>query len=273
LHEYCVTGFFITALQLVIYPGSPGLTALLPFFLQLCYWSFNFSLSQAFKPLLPFSVYYLYKQKNIKIMKTIVTGIIALTAFIFSANAQQPGKMMHHKQHHQMGMMMKGINFSDAQKAQLKANRENAKQQMIELNKNENITVKEYRVRKEAIHKSQKEQMDQLLTPEQKNQLAQNKIELQKKHEMNAAKRMNKMKNNLNLSNDQMNQLKANRDTSQAKIKAIKENNQLSQTEKKAQLMALKEAQKKNIQQVLTPEQLSKMEEIRNNHMEKSRRK
>jgi Spy/CpxP family protein refolding chaperone len=205
-------------------------------------------------------------------MKTIVAGIIALTAFIFSANAQQPGKMMHHKQHHQMGMM-KGINFSDAQKAQLKANRESSKQQMMELNKNDNITVKEFSARKEAIHKSQKEQMDKLLTPEQKNQLAQNKMELQKKHEINAAKRMDKMKINLNLSDDQMNQLKANRDASQAKIKSIKENNQLSQTEKKAQLMAQKEAQKKNIQQVLTPEQMSKMEEIRNSHQDKSRRK
>jgi Spy/CpxP family protein refolding chaperone len=206
-------------------------------------------------------------------MKTIVTGIVALTAFIFSASAQQPGKMMQHKHHNQMGMMMKGINFSDAQKAQLKANRESSKQQMMELNKNDNITVKEFRARKEAIHKSQKEQMDKLLTPEQKNQLAQNKMELQKKHEINAAKRMDKMKTNLNLSDDQMNQLKANRDASQAKIKSIKENNQLSQTEKKAQLMALKEAQKKNIQQVLTPEQMSKMEEIRNSHQEKSRRK
>jgi hypothetical protein len=181
--------------------------------------------------------------------------------------------MMQHKQHHQMGMMMKGINFSEAQKAQLKANRESSKQQMLELNKNDNITVKEFRARKEAIYKSQKEQMDQLLTPEQKNQLAQNKIEQQKKHEMNAAKRMEKMKTNLNLSDDQMNQLKANRHASQAKIKSIKENNQLSQTEKKAQLMALKEAHKKNIQQVLTPEQMSKMEEIRNNHQDKSRRK
>jgi Spy/CpxP family protein refolding chaperone len=206
-------------------------------------------------------------------MKTIVTGIIALTAFIFSANAQQPGNMMHHKQHHQMGMMMKGINFSEAQKAQLKANRESSKQQMMELNKNENITVKEYKARREAIHNSQKEQMDKLLTPEQKNQLAQNKMELQKKHEINAAKRMDKMKTNLNLSDDQMNQLKANRDASKAKIKAIKENNQLSQTEKKAQLMTLKEAQKKNLQQVLTPEQMTKMEEMRNNHEEKSRRK
>jgi Spy/CpxP family protein refolding chaperone len=206
-------------------------------------------------------------------MKKILTGMLALATFIFTANAQQPGKMKHHKPQHQMGMAMKGINLSDAQKAQMKANQESTKKQMMELNKNENITVKEFKSRKEAIHKSQKEQMDKLLTPEQKKLLAQNKSEQQQKRQQHSAKRMDKMKTNLNLSDDQMNQLKANRDASQAKVKAIKENNQLSQSQKKEQLMALKETQKKTLSQVLTPEQISKMEEMKKNRMEKSRRK
>ena len=206
-------------------------------------------------------------------MKKIVVGMLALATFIFTANAQQPGKMKHHKQQHQMGMVMKGVNLSNAQKAQTKANRESTKKQMMELNKNENITVKEFKARKEAIRKSQKEQMDKLLTPEQKAQVAQNKTAQQQKHQQQSAKRMDRMKTNLNLSDAQMNQLKTNREASQAKVKAIKENDQLSQSQKKQQLMALKENQKKNLNQVLTPEQMSKMEEMKKNHTEKSRRK
>ena len=206
-------------------------------------------------------------------MKKIVTGILALATFIFSANAQQPGKMKHHKQQHQMGNTNKGIDFSEAQKAQMKANRESTKEQMKELKKNEKITVKEFKARKGAIHKSQKEQMDKLLTPEQKTQVAQNKTAQQRKRQQQSAKRMDRMKTNLNLSDAQMNQLKMNRDANQAKVKVIKENDQLSQSQKKEQLMALKETQKKNLDQVLTPEQMTKMEEMKKNHKEKSRRK
>src|SRR5450432_1909940 len=104
-------------------------------------------------------------------MKKIVIGMFALASCIFSANAQERGNMKQYKHHHGMGMMLKGITLSAAQKEQMKANREITKNQLVELNKNEDITVREYKARKAAILKSQKEQMEKLLTPDQKNQI------------------------------------------------------------------------------------------------------
>ncbi len=206
-------------------------------------------------------------------MKKILIGMLAVATFIFSANAQETGKMKHHNHRHENAMLMKGINLSTTQKEQMKAARENAKKQMMELNKNEDITVKEFKARKAGIRKTQKEQMDKVLTPEQKTRMAQNKTDRKAKRELNVAKRLDKMKSNLNLSDEQVNKIKANREASQAKATAIKENNQLSQAEKKEQLMSLREANKINFKQVLTPEQMSKMEQMKKNRVDKPVRK
>jgi Spy/CpxP family protein refolding chaperone len=206
-------------------------------------------------------------------MKKIVMLVMAAVTFILAANAQETRKIKHHKHPHAKAMMMKGMNFTTAQKEQIKVNRDNTKKQLMELNKNDGITVKEYRIRKAAIQQSQKEQMGKLLTTEQKSQLAHNKKDLLAKHELKANKKLDKMKADLNLSDEQLNTMKANREASHAKATTIKENSQLSHAEKKGQLMVLRESQKNNLQQVLTPEQLSKMEEMKKNRMDKTRRK
>lgn len=206
-------------------------------------------------------------------MKKIIIGMLTVASFMFTANAQEMRKMKHHQPGHQKGMMMKELNLTAAQKEQMKANRENVKMQMAELNKNENITVKEYKARKADILKSQKAQMDKVLTAEQKNQLAQQKNIRKGKQEMYSAKRMDKMKTNLGLSDEQVNKLKVNREAAMAKAKAIKENNQLSQSERKEQLMALRQDQKNSLKQVLTPEQINKMEEKKKARMDKAGRK
>ena len=206
-------------------------------------------------------------------MKKIVIGFIAVASIIFSANAQETRKMKHHHSRHGKEMMLKQINLSAAQKEQLKASRENIKAQMAELNKNENITVKEYKARKEAILKSQKTAMEQVLTPEQKSLLAKNKLEFKAKRQLHAAERLDKMKTSLGLSEDQVAKIKSSREASHAKALAIKENSQLSQTEKKEQLMALKEEQKNSFKQLLTPEQNAKLEERKKARMEKTTKK
>ena len=194
-------------------------------------------------------------------MKKIVVVMLAVATIIFSATAQQKREMKHHKQGHQKGMMLKGLNLSAAQKEQMKASRLSTKNQLAELKKNDNITVKDYNAKKAAIMKTQKEQMEKLLTPEQKNQLAQNKLERKGKHDLISDKKLDKMKTNLNLSDEQVSKLKASQEANKLKATAIKEDSQLSDTEKKAQLMVLKQGQKENFKRVLTPEQLTKMEE------------
>ncbi|MCW3090755.1 MAG: hypothetical protein JWP81_1824 [Ferruginibacter sp.] len=202
-------------------------------------------------------------------MKKIVIALFALAAFTVTANAQETRKMNPHRQMHGNAMMMKELNLSAAQREQLEAARETTKMQLAELNKNENITVKEYKAKKAAILKTQKEAMEQVLTAEQKKQLAEARKNFKAKHEQFSAKRLESMKTNLNLSDDQVAKIKANHEASQAKAKTIFENSQLTPAEKKEQLMAMRKEQKESFKQVLTPEQINKMEELKKQRMDK----
>ena len=204
-------------------------------------------------------------------MKKILVVMIAL-GFVYSANAQNISKMKTHQHHHSDAMMLKELNLSSAQKEQMKAYHESYKNQLMELNKNENITVKESRDRKEILHKEQKEKMMNLLTADQKNTLVQLKKDREAKHEMEATKRLDKMKTNLNLSDDQIAKINAARQATHAQLKAIKENDQLSRTQKKEQLIALKEQNKKSFKSILTTEQIGKLEEMKKNKMGKRNR-
>ena len=205
-------------------------------------------------------------------MKKIIAVVSAFASFIFCANAQDFSERKHAKHHHSNEMMMKELNLSSAQQEQMKATHESYKKQLMELNKNEGITVKEARDKKEALRKEQKEKMMSLLTAEQKNKLVQLKKDREAKHEMMAAKKLDKLKTSLNLSDEQVAKLNAASQATHAQLKAIRENEQLSRTEKREQLMALREQNKNSFKNILTPEQLGKMEEMKKNKMEKGRR-
>ena len=206
-------------------------------------------------------------------MKKLIMGMLAIATFVFAASAQENRKMKPQKHGHEKGMMMKSLNLTPAQKAQMKTNRENTKMQLADLKKDGKITLKDYTAKKEALLKTKREQMESVLTPEQKAQLAKNKADLKAHHKMDGSKKLDKMKTSLNLSDDQMAKLKANREAGFVKMNAIRENTQLSKADKKTQLMTLRQEQKESMKQILTPEQLNKMEEKKKAHMEKSGKK
>ena len=206
-------------------------------------------------------------------MKRVLIPLIALLALTVTTNAQNKmGKQKHH-QHHQKGMMAKQLNFSEAQKTQAKAINEDSRKKMQELNKNESITVKEQRDRKAAIQKERKTKMDGLLTAEQKAKQTQLRADHKAKKEAGYAKRLDKMKTNLNLSDEQVTKLKAQRTATHAKAEKIKNNESLSREQKKAQMMALKSEAKDQHDKIFTPEQLKKREEMKKNRGDKSRAK
>ena len=208
-------------------------------------------------------------------MKCIIVTLLAVSAFSFSATAQEKREMKPghqpgmHKPHHGM-MMAKELNFSEDQKKQAKLNHENFKKKMQELNKNESITVKEQRDRKALLMKEQKGKMDALLTPEQKNKMALLKADRKAKHEEHFTKHLDKMKTALALTDNQVSQLKTQREGMQTRFNAIKENGSLSRVQKKEQLMALKAEAKEQHNKIFTPEQLKKMEEMKKKRFEKT---
>jgi Spy/CpxP family protein refolding chaperone len=203
-------------------------------------------------------------------MKKIVTALLAIAGLIFSAKAQEASKMkgFHHR-HVQHEMMMKELNLTATQQDQLKANRDSYREQWKALNNNEAITVKESRDKKEALRKEQREKMMSILTPEQKTTMQQIKKDREAKHQAMAAKQLDKIKSTLNLSDDQVAKIKAGTLDIHAKAKVIRENDQLTRVEKKEQLIALKQQTKDNLKSVLTPEQITKLDEIKKIRMEK----
>ena len=204
-------------------------------------------------------------------MKKLFIPIIAIFALTVTANAQDKmGKKGHH-QKHEKGMMAKQLNFTDAQKNQAKTINEDTRKKMQELNKNESITVKEQRDRKAAIAKERKTKIDGLLTAEQKTKQTQLKAEHKAKREAGYAKRMDKMKTKLDLTDDQVAKLKAQRTTNHAKAEKIKNNESLSREQKKEQMTALKAEAKTQHGKILTAEQLKKKEEMKKNRGDKSK--
>jgi periplasmic protein CpxP/Spy len=209
-------------------------------------------------------------------MKKLLIPMIAIFALTFSAGAQDKmGKKAQrgHHRHHGKAMLVKQLNFTEDQKKSAKLINEDFRKKMKDLNTQDQITVKEMRERKKALMQDKKTRMNALLTAEQKAKLAQMKTDRQAKRAELAAKRMDRMKTALNLSDDQVAKLKANRENLKVKAAKIKADQALSREQKKEQMIALKAEAKSFQSQVLTPEQLKKKEELRKNHAGRSRAK
>jgi hypothetical protein len=203
-------------------------------------------------------------------MKKLLIPLFAIFALTVTANAQDKMGKRGHLQHPKKGMIAKQLNYSEDQKKQAKTINEDSHKKMQELNKNESITVKEMRDSKAAIQKERKTKMVGLLTGEQKNKMAQLKAEQKVKHEEQYAKRMDKMKTNLNLSDEQITKLKTQRSTMRASAEKIKSNESLSRQQKQQQMMALKAEAKDQHNKIFTPEQLKKREEMKKNRFIKT---
>jgi hypothetical protein len=199
-------------------------------------------------------------------MKKIVL-LAAGVVFLAAAQAQEIKERSHRgnmKGHH--GMVMEKLNFTDAQKSQMKSINEDFNKKMAELKKNENITVKEWKSRMKALRDEHKAKMEGLLTTEQKTQIEKMKSEHKAMRDVDEKARMEKMKVRLGLSDDQVAKLSKNRTEMEQKIKAIRANKSMDETKKKEEIKELMKANKEKMNSIFTEEQLKKMEEGRQMH-------
>jgi Spy/CpxP family protein refolding chaperone len=169
----------------------------------------------------------------------------------------------HHGRHHMQGMDMKQINLTDAQKEQVKAQRESFRKQMEELKKNDNITVKEWKSRMETLRKDQKTKMQGILTAEQKAQLEKMRVEHKAMNEIDAKARMEKMKLHLGLTDEQAAKMNKNRTEMMEKMKALHEDDKMDAEKKREQMKELMKKQKEQMKSILTEEQMKKLQEGR----------
>lgn len=208
-----------------------------------------------------------------KKMMTILSALL-LTAGLASAQTadttqHHPGidgrKMaMHHKSGHEgRGFNGPKINLSDDQKTQLKAINEDYHKQLTALQSNNSISLGDYKTKLADLRKSHREQLNGIYTPEQKKMLAERRQSMQKRMHDMGARSLDKMKQNLNLSDDQVAKIKAQREELGSKMKAIRQNTDLLPEQKREQAKQLFAQQKEQLKSVLTADQLSKLDSLR----------
>jgi Spy/CpxP family protein refolding chaperone len=230
-------------------------------------------------------------------MKRIILSVAVLSMAIAvqaqeipERKSEKPG-MMDRKRHHQ-GMEMKQLNLTEDQRAKFKTQHENFRQQMEELKKNENITVKEWKSRMETLRNNHKASIGNILTSDQKAQVEKMKAEGKAKHDGMSKERGDKMreggktrhdgmskernekmKTHLGLTDEQSSKMEVNRKEMGEKMKAIRENTSMNAEQKQEQMKELHKKQKDNLKSILTDEQLKKLKETKSQRPERDRMK
>jgi Spy/CpxP family protein refolding chaperone len=200
-----------------------------------------------------------------KIILSMMVFSLAITSKAQEIPERKPERPMMHQGHpgppHMQGMNIKHLNLTAAQKEQAKTLRESFRKKMEELQKTDNITVKEWRSRKEALHKDQKIKMEAILTAEQKRQIEKMKAEHKSMMEIDAKARMEKMKLHLGLTDEQTAKINKNRSEMMEKMKALHEDDKIDMEKKKEMMKAMREKQKEQMKSILTEDQMKKMKE------------
>lgn len=204
-------------------------------------------------------------------MKKVIITLLAVSLITVSSAAQQKKTLKGcHRQKHNHGKIVRALNFSEDQKKQARLYKDDAKKKMQELNKNESITVKEFRDRKEMIRKDRRLKMQGLLTIEQKTKMIQLNANRQKKRDEHFTRHLNKMRSTLSLTDAQVVQLRSQREKIQLQSRSIRDNGSLTREQRKIEMGALRGNMKAQRKSIFTPEQLMKMEEMRKNRLERS---
>jgi Spy/CpxP family protein refolding chaperone len=200
-------------------------------------------------------------------MKKLIVSVM-LTAISFAAIQAQEGPFHKGKrQHHKMAL--EKLNLSEDQKAKFKTLNEGFHKEMQDLEKQDNITVKEWKSRKEKLRSDHKKSIEGLLTRDQKEQLKKMKADREGQSAARGEKRVKMMKEKLALTDEQSAKMKELRSAMSEKMKGIRENNSLEPEQKKEQMKDLMKQNKEKMKSILTDEQLKKLEERKHQRGEK----
>lgn len=163
-----------------------------------------------------------------------------------------------------MGMMA-GLQLSTDQIKQSKTINEDFHNQVAALQKNDKISLGEYKTKMAALQNDRKTKLEALLTDAQKNTIAQRKQNAMINAQVRSTARLERMKLTLGLSDDQVAKIKAHQTEMHTKMQAIHQDFNLLPEQKKEELNSLMAQRGEFLKSVLTPEQLSKADSLRKN--------
>ena len=158
------------------------------------------------------------------------------------------------------------LNLTYEQQKRLKSLHEDYAKKLADLAKDNDMTMGEYRKKRAALQQEQKEQMQNVFTPEQKNKLAELKQKAQDKMQQAREARLQKMKQQLNLTDEQVASIKSKQEDLHTQMKNVFSDNTLLPDEKKEKLRSLMDQQKENFNSVLTQDQLDKLQDMKRNN-------
>lgn len=194
---------------------------------------------------------------------------MALAAFVVTgACAQdQSTDLTDRPSRHHRNDKLQQLNLTDEQKTELKTIDEDFKQQMTDLKKSEDkITVTEWKSKMSTMRKDHHEKVQKLLTDEQKASLKNMKHDRKRDMRKHGARRLEHMKKELNLTDDQVAAIKKNHEAMGEKFKAVREDKNLTEDQKKVELKKFREQQHESLKSILTEEQLQKLEQQKKHH-------
>lgn len=157
---------------------------------------------------------------------------------------------------HRGGM---GIHYTPDQRKQMMAIETDYRHKQADLYKQDNLTLGAYKAQLVALNKDKKAKLKALLTSEQQQQIAQRKTRASENAQVMEAARLERMKINLQLSDDQAARLKAQDLSFRSQAQGIRENDDLLPEQKRDQMQSLFAKQKDAIASILTPDQQAKL--------------
>lgn len=133
-------------------------------------------------------------------MKKLIPLLIAGLFFVTASNAQVQRNMPQHQKmksdsshHFEKGKMMEQLNLSADQKTQMKAMRQDMKQQRDAIQNDASLTADQKKEKMKELHKTQSEKMDAILTPDQQAKMKEFREQWKKNHKMQKMHPKNKM--------------------------------------------------------------------------------
>jgi hypothetical protein len=155
-----------------------------------------------------------------------------------------------------------GIRYTPDQRKQLIAINKEYNQKSVALFAQDNITLKQYKAGLIALEKDKKTKLATLLTPQQKNEMAERRKRMTENAQVMEVARLERLRLHLNLTDDQVAKLKAGQETIRNQAKVIHENDNLLPQEKREQMKAIFAKRNDTYKSVLTPEQYTQFEKM-----------
>ncbi len=210
-------------------------------------------------------------------MKKITLSLVSLLMIVSYSFAQQEAAgtqdfkaKRFDKRKNNPKKMGEILQLTDSQKKQMKEFHQDYQKKIDDLNLQQNLTIKEYNDRKTALRKELIAKRQSVMTKEQKNRMetAKQLRELKKK-EMQI-KTFGKMREKLDLSDDQVNQMKVLNEKNRISIEKIKNDPKLNDQEKRIKMKAMRTEGKEARKKILTEQQLGKLETLKASRKKKT---